>query len=156
VRLHNTVSTTSLIHQHIHSGVTVETCPTCEHPFPEKPTQRLCKLLDILNWYKNSPPSKSRYKEHCDLVCVLHEVQSHPYFQKGYDEGWPTKLKKSWINTEVLKMRSHCASLMVHAPANDQFQDMKDLLKHRDPDVLEYPVPITSYITGHGWLRSAA
>ncbi|KAF8492898.1 hypothetical protein JB92DRAFT_3236101 [Gautieria morchelliformis] len=72
------------------------------------------KLLDVFLWYEEgNAPSDHRFNEHCDLI--------------GLERGWPTKLDVSWIRSEVMTMQNHCASLMVHAPTNDQFQDMKEL-----------------------------
>lgn len=51
-------------------------------------------------------------------------------------------------------MKAHCALLMVHAPANDQFRDIKACLKNHDPDMIIVPAPLQTYLNDRGWLRS--
>jgi hypothetical protein len=67
----------------------------------------------------------------------------------------PTTLDATWVRSEVGTMKGHLSSLIEHAPAHDQFRDMKEAITNGDEEVMAWPALIESYTNGRGWLRSA-
>jgi hypothetical protein len=53
---------------------------------------------------------------------------NHESYKPGHIEGWPTTLNVTWVRSEVGIMKGHLSSLIEHAPAHDQFHDMKEAI----------------------------
>jgi hypothetical protein len=119
-------------------------------------TTRLQKVIDVFEWYEDGyAPSNTWFKEHGELLCFLHEMENHESYKLGHIEGWPTTLDATWVRSEVGTMKGHLSSLIEHAPAHDQFRDMKEAITNGDEEVMAWPALIESYTNGRGWLRSA-
>jgi hypothetical protein len=136
--------------------ITAGLCPRCDSELPNVQSPRLQKLIEIFLWYtEGHAPNAKRYEEHSLLLCVLHEMESHNYYEEGRCLNWPTRVDVSWIKGQVIGMKTYCASVMVHASANDQFRGAKELLSNGDPDSIEIPPSVLMCLNGRGWLRSA-
>jgi hypothetical protein len=134
----------------------LECCPVCDALLPENPSDCLKMILEVQAWYENSGTSDSTRKaEHKGILCALHYIETHRWYKLGVEANWPMTLDTTWITSEVLKLREHCASVIVHAPAHEQFHTICELFMCGENDVLGQ-TPIDSYSWGRGWLRSAA
>jgi hypothetical protein len=119
-------------------------------------SDRLQKLLDVFEWYDQGyAPSKNRFEEHCELLCVVHDMEKHTDYQLGLTKNWPTTVDASWIRAEVITMKAACASLMVHAPAHDQYRLMAESVENKEEELMQSPAPMLSYLGRRTWLRSA-
>jgi hypothetical protein len=82
-------------------------------------------------------------------------MEKNPDYLQGFIKMWPTMIDTSWIQSEVMTMKEYCASLMVHAPAHDQYRLMAEAVKKGEEELLEWPAPLISYLGCRTWLWSA-
>ncbi|KAF8577251.1 hypothetical protein K439DRAFT_1622237 [Ramaria rubella] len=132
------------------------TCPVCEEQLPQQPSPHLQKLLKLFKWYdKGNAPSMKCFEEHCNLLCIVHTMETHAHFRHRTRLNWPTKLDKAFLGNQVLHMQDFCANIITSARANQQYCDIDGLLEEQEPHVIDDPAPMMAYLDDRGWLRSA-
>ncbi|KAF8528582.1 hypothetical protein JB92DRAFT_3107097 [Gautieria morchelliformis] len=145
---------------HVTSKINANTegfCPICHHELPDPVSFRLQRLLDIYAWYEHGfAPGNDRFKEHTELICALHEMESDGDTQCGKCLNWPTTLNMDWIRAEVFKAKAHLEIVIAHALANEQFLNVTELISLGEAGEFTSNPPISVYAhKRRGWLRSA-
>ncbi|KAF8578392.1 hypothetical protein K439DRAFT_1621363 [Ramaria rubella] len=95
------------------------------------------------------------HQEHIELTCTLHEMESHPLMILGWELGWPTTLDAMKIKMQIHLMKELCHEVIIHARHMEQFLGILELLEVKEPDLVDPPTPLSSYIWLPGYLRSA-
>ncbi|KAF8531358.1 hypothetical protein JB92DRAFT_3105187 [Gautieria morchelliformis] len=132
---------------------TMKTCPACQEKLPEIISTRLEHLLKLYIWYKNGhAPKKSRTDEHTRLLCAVHRFDTDEPTKLGSELNWPITVDEDWIRDTVSKLTDHCDTLVAHAPANELFIEVKEVLE--DGEDLSEP-SLDDYFNSLGFIRSA-
>ncbi|KAF8581729.1 hypothetical protein K439DRAFT_1618784 [Ramaria rubella] len=102
--------------------------------------QRLQKLLELSIWYNaGNSIDAEHYREHIELTCTLHEMESHPLMIRGWALRWPTTLDAIKIRTQICLMKELCHEVFVHAWRTEQFLGILELLDANEPDLVDPP-----------------